>query len=245
MDIPNIEKEFVPQYPTSLVEQVVEYLTNAIIEGRYKSGQRLVENELQRRFGISRGPIREAFVILEKNGLLTNIPRKGRFVRRIDVKDLEENYIVRANLESLAARLAVPHLGPEDIERMELALSKMTEAAKEKDFKAYHQFHYEYHDVFINASKNNTLIGTLENLRRQTIWFRYSYPTAYPEYSFEYLIRVHREILDLFLTKDVDQLQDLVRKHILGFLDEILHFFESKSKDWGERRDYLTGLNRT
>ena len=81
--LPIIEKEFNPQYSVSLVEQVMEFLSNAIIQGRFKGGERLVENDLQRRMGISRGPIRESFRILEKNGLVTIIPRKGTFVRKI------------------------------------------------------------------------------------------------------------------------------------------------------------------
>jgi DNA-binding GntR family transcriptional regulator len=152
MDSAIIEKEFAPQYPTSLSDQVVEFLTNAIIEGRYKSGERLVESKLQREFGISRAPIREAFLILEKNGLLTSIPRKGRFVRKISTKDIEENFVIRANLESLAARLAAAHLRSEDINKMELALSEMAQAAKGKDFQTYYKFHYEFHDIFLHAS---------------------------------------------------------------------------------------------
>jgi DNA-binding GntR family transcriptional regulator len=87
-----IEEEFRPQYPVSLVEQITDFLTNAIIEGKLIGGQRLVENELQRTFGISRAPIRESFRILEKNGLLVNIHRKGTFVRKITQKDVEENF---------------------------------------------------------------------------------------------------------------------------------------------------------
>ena len=230
MDSPNIEKEFVPQYPTSLVEQVVEFLTNAIIEGRYKSGQRLVENELQRKFGISRAPIREAFLILEKNGLLTNIPRKGRFVRKVNAKDLEENFIIRANLESLAARLAVPHLRPEDISKMELAFSGMTASANEDDFQAYYKFHYEFHGIFIRNSNNDTLIRILENLRYQTIWFVYSHPSA-NERSYEYMLPVHREILDLFIKKDIDQLENIVKTHILAALEGMLRVLATRNKD--------------
>lgn len=226
----NAEKEFVPQYPTSLVEQVVEFLTNAIIEGRYKSGQRLVENELRREFGISRAPIREAFLVLEKNGLLTNIPRKGRFVRRINAKELEENFVIRANLESFAAHLAVPNLGPENIDKMESALSEMTLSAKANDFQAYYKAHYEFHGIFIHASRNDTLIRILENLRYQTIWFRFSHPSA-NERSYEYLIPVHREILDLFIKKDIDQLEDLVKKHILASLQGMLRLLASRSED--------------
>jgi len=80
--------------------------------------------------------------------------------------------------------LAVYHLRPEDIEKMEIALSSMMEAAEKKDFKSYCKNHYEFHDVFIYASKNDTLIGILDNLRRQVVWFRYSYPISIPDYSF-------------------------------------------------------------
>jgi DNA-binding GntR family transcriptional regulator len=228
MNLISTEKEFVPS--KSLVEQVAEFLTSAIIEGQYKSGQRLLERELQRRFGISRAPIREAFHILEKNGLLTNIPRKGRFVRKVNAKDLEENFIVRSTLESLAARLAMPHFGPEDIRKMESAFSGMAACANEDDFQAYYKFHYEFHGIFIRASSNDTLIRILENLRYQTIWFRYSHPSA-NERSYEYLLPVHREILDLFIKKDIDQLENLVKKHILVSLEGMLRLLATRNKD--------------
>ena len=230
MDSAFIEKEFIPQYTTSLVDQVVEFLTNAIIEGRYKSGERLVEAKLQRKFGISRAPIREAFLILEKNGLLTSIPRKGRFVRKIITKDLEENFVIRANLESLAARLAVVQLSTEDIKKMELALSEMTRAAKKDDYKKYYKFHFEFHDIFIHASRNGTLIAILENLRCQTTWFRYSNPSTY-ERSYEYLIPVHRQILDLFIKKDINELEKVVKEHILYSINGMLLLLASRNKE--------------
>ena len=68
-----IAKEFSPRYSVSLVEQITEFLTGAIVDGWLKGGQRLGENELQRKFGISRAPIRESFRILVKKGLVTTI----------------------------------------------------------------------------------------------------------------------------------------------------------------------------
>lgn len=228
MDSFNLEEEFSPQYSASLVEQITEFLTNAIIEGRLIGGQPLVENELQRRFGISRAPIRESFRILEKNGLVTAVPRKGTFVRKVARKDIEENFPIRASLESLAARLAIPNLTPEDTEEMGSSLLRMTEEARKNDFKSYLKYHSNFHDIFIHASKNDTLIEILENLRRQAIWFRFSY--LYVQESFEYAIRVHREILDLFVKKDADRLEALVKEHILIALDRFLQFLASKDK---------------
>lgn len=230
MDPSTTEREFAPQYPASLPGQIVEFLTNAIIEGRYKIGERLIEANLQKNFGISRAPIREAFLVLEKNGLLTNIPRKGRIVRKINTKDLEENFIIRANLESLAARLAAPHLRPEDIKKMEMVFSEMRQAAKESDFKTYYKFHHEFHRLFIHACKNDTLINILENLRCQTIWFRYSNPSA-NERSYDYLLPVHRKILDHFIKKDIRQLEKLVKNHILVSLEGMLRLLVRRNKE--------------
>ncbi len=222
------ENEFNPQYPVSLVEQITEFLTNAIIEGRLENGQRLVENELQRRFGISRAPIRESFRILEKKGLVNIIPRKGTFVRKITQKDVRENFPIRACLEGLAARLTTSNVEPKDIKGMELALSRMTEEAKKNNFKSYFKHHNEYHEIFINASRNDTLIEIIENLRRQAVWFRFSY--LWHQENFEYAIRVHREILDLFIKKDAERVEALVKEHILIALERFLQFLASNSE---------------
>jgi DNA-binding GntR family transcriptional regulator len=216
------EKEFSPQYPALLVEQITQFLTNAIIEGRIQGQQRLVENELQRAFGVSRAPIRESLRILKENGLVVSFPRKGTFVRKITQKDLEDNFPIRALLEGLAARLAVSHLNSEDIERMESALSQMTNDAKENDFLSYRKHHSEYHQTFINASDNASLIGILDNLRRHSIWFRFTY--LYFHEAFEYSLRAHREILDLFKKKDANQVEVLVKEHILVGLNPFLQF---------------------
>jgi DNA-binding GntR family transcriptional regulator len=208
------------------VEQISEFLTQAIMDGQFESGERLIENDLQRRFGVSRSPIRESLRILEKKGLVTNIPRKGTTVHKITKKDIEENFPVRANLESLAARLALPHLNGHDIEKMETAFFRMGEAADHNDFKSYLKYHTQYHDVFIRASRNDTLIEILENLRNQAIWFRYSY--LYVQESYEYAVTVHREILDYFIRKDADRLEALVKEHVLIALGRFIQFLDSK-----------------
>lgn len=221
------KKEFSPQYSIPLVEQITDFLAQAILEGQFKSGGRLVENELQRQFGVSRSPIRESFRVLERKGLVTSVPRKGTYVRKIIQKDIEENFPVRANLESLAARLALSHLRPHDIEKMESSLAKMKEAAKNNDFTSYLKHHTHLHDIFIRASQNETLIEILHNLRNQAIWFRYSY--LYVQEAFDYAIKIHRKILDAFIQKDADRLEALVKEHILIALDRFIQFLESKN----------------
>ena len=225
--------EFSPQYPVPLVDQITEFLTNAIIEGRLQGGQRLIESELQRKFGISRTPIRESFRILENNGLVINTPRRGTFVRKMTKQYIEENFPIRAALEGLAARLAVPNMGPENIEKMELALSNMTEAAEKNDFKSYLlRHHSDYHMTFIHACKNETLIKIVTNLRRHYVWFRYSY--LWHQENFKNAIRVHQQILDLFIKKDADRVEQYVKEHIVRNLDRYLQFLEMKGEEESE-----------
>lgn len=188
----------------------------------------MLENELQRKFKVSRAPIREAFRVLEKNGLVVLNPRKGTFVRKITQKDIEENFPIRACLEGLAARLAISNMEPKDIEGMELALSRMTEEAKKNNFKSYFKYHNKYHEIFINASRNDTLIAIVENLRRQAIWFRFSY--LWHQENFEYAIRVHSEILDCFIKRDAGLVESLVKEHILVALNSFLRFLAEKEE---------------
>lgn len=217
MELSIFGKEFNPNYPVSLVEQITEFLKNSIIEGRLQPGQRLVENELKRKFKVSRGPIRESFRILEKNGLLINIPRKGTYVRKITKKFIEETFPIRALLESFASRMAISHLKINDIKEMESALSYMTDAVNKNDSKSYLKYHSKFHEIFIKASGNEILIEILKNLRNQAVWFRYTHlANLLVEGSFESLILVHREILDCFIKKDEDLVEEKVKNHILS-----------------------------
>ena len=225
--MPSFKKDSAIHYPLSLVRHVTDFLVDSIINGRLAPGERLIENDLQRRFSISRGPIRESLRILEKDGFVVTSPRKGTFVRKITQKDVEENFPIRANLEGLAARSALDHIRQKDIARMELALSKMEQAAQKKNLKAYLKQHLDFHETFILASKNDTLVEILQNLRRQAMWFSLLY--FYVSEALEDELRVHREILNLFIQRDVNKLENLVRGHILGALTRFLDYIATKS----------------
>ena len=215
--------------PSVLVEQVSETLADAIMEGVFKGGDQLVEAELQKQFGISRSPIREAFRILEKVGLVVIYPRKGTFVKKVTTRDVEENFPVRANLEGLAARLAVPRLTTQGIQKMEKDLAQMEKASKKKDSRSYLRHHLRFHETFINASGNGTLIQILKNLRQQAIFFRASY--FYFQESVEVVIGVHRRILDELSDGNAEGAQALVRDHIMDALQGFLAFLEAHDQE--------------
>ena len=213
--------------PHVLGEQVSRILTEAILEGVLKGGDQLVEAELQKQFGISRSPLREAFRDLEKKGLVVIIPRRGTFVKRITRKDIEENFPVRAVLEGLAAQEAYQKMTENALEAMSHVLDEMATAVKKNDTKAYWRNHIEFHDIFIEASTNDLLINVLKTLRMHSLWYRFSY-----QYYKEDLFRsldVHQKIFAHFRKQDADQqvIGNLVQEHIqvahrsfLAYLDE-------------------------
>ena len=210
----------------SLVDQVANTLKDDILTGRFKGGDQLLEDSLKIEFGISRTPLREAFRVLEKEGLVEILPRKGTFVKRISRQDIEENFPVRAILEGLAARLAYENLKDQNINEMEEVVEYMKEAAQRKDFIDYAKNHIAFHEIFINASGNETLIALLHNLRMHTLWHRYTH--HYYKEDFRNSLKIHRQIIDLFKEKKVpaEEIEKVVRQHIEVALGPFLKAME-------------------
>ena len=210
-----------------LVEQISNILSEAIVKGDLEGGQQLIEAKLQDQFGVSKSPIREAFRVLEKNGFVEIVPRRGTFVKKISEKDVKESFPIRARLEGLAAGLAAVRLSTGDIRKMEKALASMEKASLKPDHQKYLRHHVEFHNIFIEASGNDSLIEILMRLRRQNLWFISSF------YHFRTAIlstlEVHREILNCFVTKDAAGAEHLVQKHILAALDKIASHLQSKT----------------
>ncbi len=214
-----------------LSSQVSKILSEAILEGVLESGQKLVEMEIQEMFGISRSPLREAIRDLEKKGLVTIVPRRGAFVRRVTVKDIEDIFPVRANLEALAAKLAHNNISQEDLDEMKDILAKMRADVKSNDTKSYWRHHSTFHEIFINASDNHVLIETLSRLRLHSLWYRFSY--KYYEENLEKQYLIHEKIYKLFANRkaNVKKLEKLVHEHIEVAFEKFVGYLTKKKED--------------
>jgi DNA-binding GntR family transcriptional regulator len=138
----------------------------AIDHGDYPPGERLVESELAERFGVSRTPIREALQRLETQGVLT---RDGRslVVSSLDHNQLGELYVVRAELEGLAARLAAQHAAPEEIRVLWDMIRRDREIVDRPEIlsRSNKRFHRQIH----LASHNRYLVAQLEMVHRSMV----------------------------------------------------------------------------
>ena len=217
--------------PVGLGIQIAESLKKAILEGEFKGGEQLGEQELQQRFGVSRSPLREAFRELEKLGLVEIVPRRGSFVKRITRKDIEDNFPVRAALEGLAAKMAVTNLTGAILEQMEAALGSMAEAARIKDTQAYYTHHLVFHEIFIKAADNELLQNTLDKIRMQNLWHRFSY--QWYQEDIDKSFRVHQDILTLFKAPcpDAEKIGLLVEHHINMALGSFLAYLKKHEEE--------------
>lgn len=138
-------------------------ILEAIDTGVYRPGDRLVESELADRFGVSRTPIREALQRLETQSLLT---RDGRslIVASLDHNQLSELYVVRAELEGLAARLAARHATPEEVRVLEEMVED--DQALLNDPAALSRANRRFHKQIHLASHNRYLVQQLDLVHR-------------------------------------------------------------------------------
>ncbi len=200
----------------TLVEQIASALKDGILSGNLKGGDQLLEDKLKDNFGVSRTPLREAFRILEKEGLVEILPWKGAFVRKITREDVEENYPVRANLEGLAARLAYEKFTQSDIGELQECFKNMKQSIREKDFAQYSKHHVSFHNVLIDASRNRTLIDIIRNLRICTLWHQNTYKFYHDDFGDP--LKIHGQIVDIFKDKKAlpEDVEKMFSRHIMA-----------------------------
>lgn len=118
----------------SLVQLAADALRDVILAGELKPGERLIEDRLTRQLGISRPPLREAMRLLQREGLLRVMPRRGAMVPPLSPEDVWEIETFRAALDRMAVELGVPVSDPERLEACREAIRQMEQAAREHDW---------------------------------------------------------------------------------------------------------------
>ncbi|QOL81026.1 GntR family transcriptional regulator [Pseudooceanicola spongiae] len=184
-------------------------ILEAIDVGVYRPGDRLVESELAERFGVSRTPIREALQRLETQALLT---RDGRslIVASLDHNQLAELYIVRAELEALAARLAARHANPEEVRVLQDMISDDRKYLGDPQAlsRANRRFHHQIH----LASHNRFLVQQLDLVHRSMALLATTSLAA--EGRDEDSLAEHDAIVRAIAARDEGKAGDALRTHI-------------------------------
>lgn len=184
-------------------------ILTAIESGTYRPGDRLVESELADRFGVSRTPVREALQRLETQAMLV---RDGRslIVASLDHNQLAELYVVRAELEALAARLAARHASPEEVR----VLSQMVEEDRQNqhDPEALARSNRRFHRQIHLASHNRYLVQQLDLVHRSMALMEKTSLAA--EGRSAAALSEHARIVDAIASGDGAAADKALRQHI-------------------------------
>ena len=197
-----------------LREVVFNTLRQAIIQGEFQPGQRLMEVTLANKLGVSRTPVREAIRMLELEGLVVMIPRKGAEVANITVKDLKDALEVRMAIEELSVKLACQRLDDESAEEIKKTCMAFKEAINSKLVPAIVQGDEAFHKAIYKASKNQKLINIAQNLREQVYRYRVEYVKDFSYH--DNLIKEHDLITMAILKGDSDNAQKIMSEHIFN-----------------------------
>jgi DNA-binding GntR family transcriptional regulator len=197
----------------SVREKAYEYLKSAILSGRFNPGKRLTEEDLAKRLGVSRTPVREALHKLESEGLIK--PRKKRgFVASADSRDeIGELFDIRASLEGYALRLASEIISEETLKGLDGFIENAEDALRRRKineiFKWNTRFHDALHDLVAHKPRFHRLIT---NMRKYVL--RYRKDTLHYLDGAKRTIDGHRKIMMALRLKDPDLCERIMREHI-------------------------------
>ncbi|WP_134702287.1 GntR family transcriptional regulator [Ammoniphilus sp. YIM 78166] len=213
------------EVPVSLKKQAYEAIKNAIITHTFLPGEALYERNLSESLGISRTPIRESIPLLELNGWVTSIPRKGTFVCEISKQDVEEVVQLRRALEVLVIELLVPVITDTDIERIEQLYGRQCEQLDARDFLSTDR---QFHIYLAELSGNRELVRTLQNISDKIRWFGLSGLNT-PNRK-DRALQEHLEIIEALKTRDIEATKKAVLNHIENNYKAVLSSLDLKNK---------------
>jgi DNA-binding GntR family transcriptional regulator len=212
-----------PAGPITTPQHALNGLRRAIIAGDLRPGQRVAQDEIAERLGVSISPVREALRVLEQEGQVTYYPRRGYFVTELRIEDLEEIYELRSVIEERAARTALPNLSASDLERIALAARDCADAAGAGDVGAELDANRRFHFAILHSPERPHTTRVIRQLWDATEAYRAIYYNSEAERRRS--LAAHDRILGAIRDRDPDRLVselDDHRERALGVLREIL-----------------------
>ncbi|MBQ2678778.1 MAG: GntR family transcriptional regulator [Firmicutes bacterium] len=208
-----------------LREIVYNTLREAILNGKLQSEERLMENQLAQRLGVSRTPIREALRMLAQENLVGIVPRKGAQVLKMSEKDVKDILEVRASLETLAVELAAIRITDEEVASLKKIHKNFVKAVNSAEFSDMADLDANFHDVIFRASKNDKLLSIVNNLKIQLYRYRLAY-LKYTEDNRKLAVKQHNELIKAIENHDSAKAKEVAAKHIKSQSEAIIEVIE-------------------
>ncbi|MBM7789618.1 GntR family transcriptional regulator [Tenggerimyces flavus] len=194
-------------------EIVADRLRAAILAGELTAGRKLVETDIAGRFGVSRGPVREALRELAREGLVADLPRRGTVVCTITQADLMEVYAVREALEVQAVRESLGIATDAEICEVSRAYDLMIEAWQGEDWNAAVKADKAFHQSIVQLAKNKRLSTMYEQMAHQTLLLLVTASKTDRSLTAAPLGKIHQEMADAVMAQDLTAATEAIRRH--------------------------------
>lgn len=187
-------------------------IRDAIIGGTFLPNERLIEEDLVRRFKANRGAVRLALARLEQEGLVVREPNRGARVRLVSGKEAIEIMEARAMLESLVARHAALKVTQQDMENLRAILRELHALIEDEDMIGYAAANMRFHSTIVDIADHPTAARLLLGLRAQSVVFQYR-QTLQPG-RVAVLMHEHEELVRALDSRDPDAAEKAMRSHL-------------------------------
>jgi len=220
----DLTRELPKPMPASQI--IYEYLLKSIIAGEMNEGQRIVESELAKMFGVSRSPIREALKMLEIDGLIELIPYRGVEVTRITVQDVRESLEIKGMVEGFASGIGAREFDGKVIEQLETMLEELEKYISLGKLQRVLETNIKFHHKIVESTRNEKLLKYYETLTRSIRRF-YTISLAMTT-GWKFSLSEHHAILAAIRAKDTAASERAARQHAHNTLDRVLARLERK-----------------
>lgn len=228
MSMSDLDDLLAPPDARSLGDDIAERLKAAILSGYFEPGERLGEERLAARMQVSRGPIREALVQLERQGIVVIKRNKGAFVAQLTRDDLDELYTLRRVIERLALQRAVELSTERDLFHMQKLVDEIA---------AYHRLgiteqvaadlDLQFHDLIYSAARHRRLSEVWQMMRPQIHILLLSRNVAHQDFR-DMVVGAHQDIVDALHNRDEGAAIALLEEHLAGSYGRVLQSLERR-----------------
>ncbi|MGI6083267.1 MAG: GntR family transcriptional regulator [Limnochordia bacterium] len=190
---------------------VRDRLRQDVISGRLSAGTRVTIAEVAKKYDVSQMPVREAFQALQAEGILELLPHRGARVRAMSRKFVRNMYDLRGAIENLLARLAMPHLSPADLIKLDELHSAFCEAAEQNDTQKMLSLNQEFHTFIYRRGDNPEALAVFDRSANLVMALRQQY--GYSAERRRQIVAQHAAMLDALRAQDEASLAEVVQRH--------------------------------
>jgi DNA-binding GntR family transcriptional regulator len=199
----------------TLSDQVADQLRQAILLGQLRPGQRIIEQEIAEALALSRGPVRDALRILQNERLVVINPYRGASVAKLTLRDAEEIYSLREELELLALRYAVDNASDAQIAELNLIIDRMVEQlSRDHTHAETIDTDLDFHQTLCRISGHSRVLSAWSALRSQVSLVMLSHQVLEGLDLSEVAVQWHRQLVSEMLRRDTQAAEQSLRKHL-------------------------------